>query len=95
MSDLVKRLRSGSHNRETTALAGVFHDARCLEAADRIEALEALLKEAAVELTDNVHAEYSPESLAYPSVHRSYERDMDLPNRIRAALGDTGSDTDA
>jgi hypothetical protein len=38
--DLIQRLRSGHHNLILTVLGGVKHDERCLEAADRIDALE-------------------------------------------------------
>ena len=44
--DLVKRLRAGVRPYDTITLAGVKHDPRCLEAADRIESLEAALQAA-------------------------------------------------
>ena len=43
ISGIVQRLRSGTHNSEKTTLAGVEHDLRCLEAAERIEELEKAL----------------------------------------------------
>lgn len=45
-AELIKRLRSGSINAEPIVLAGVEHDARCLEAADEIEKLRKQMREA-------------------------------------------------
>lgn len=55
---------------------------------DRIEELEALLTEAATELEDTAKGLLSPGKY-YPSEAARYERDMDLPRRIRAALEQT------
>ena len=51
----------------------------------RIEQLEALLTEAATELEDDAIGRVTPRK-HYPTEAVRYARDMDLPNRIRAAL---------
>lgn len=59
---------------------------RALPAPD-VAALVNLLDEARSDLGVYVGAEYPPELRdKYPSVHRQYERDMELCRRIDAAL---------
>ena len=41
---LINDLLGGDHHKRTTRLAGVSHDERCLEAADEIERLRAVIK---------------------------------------------------
>ena len=59
----------------------------CDEAAAEIGRLRALLKEAADELAFAYHDQH-PNRADYPDEMRRYNRDMDLVNRIREALGD-------
>jgi len=44
MTDLIQRLRSGTHNEEPVTVGGVEHDKRCLEAADEIERLQKVVE---------------------------------------------------
>lgn len=45
--NLCRQLRAGLHMADGITLAGVRHDRRCLRAADRIDELEAALREIA------------------------------------------------
>ena len=57
----------------------------------RIEALTALLTEAAADLTACVNAEYPPDTCAqYPHIAKRHHRDMELVRRIQAALTGKG-----
>ena len=73
-TDLITRLRDDYQ--KTVEL--------CAEAAEEIERLKALLKEAADELGTIADMAY-PDRNDYPDEMRRYERDMDLPNRIDEA----------
>ncbi len=57
--------------------------------ADRIEALEALVKELVDEVGDDIQSRYSVAEEMRPDETRRWKRDMDLVNRARAALKDT------
>lgn len=75
---------------ETAALreALLGMTARCLKAEARVAELTSLLTEAGAEIEADIESKYeAADVLAYPSMARKYEQDMDLPRRIRAALG--------
>jgi hypothetical protein len=74
MGDLVKRLRSGFDPSTLITLGGKRHDGRSLEAADRIEALEAQLA-AADELArciEDLQATWAPNASGIPESLAAY-----------------------
>jgi hypothetical protein len=50
------------------------------------EILKKLLAEAVREIHDDILERYPPDILKYPDQKRRYEREMDLVNKINAAL---------
>jgi len=76
MTDIVDRLRDDYE--KTIEL--------CAEAAEEIERLRELLEEAAADLALQCDHEHQARE-TYPDEMRRYKRDMDLVNRIRAAIG--------
>ncbi len=72
MSDLVERLKRGWHGMAVITLGGVRHLEICLEAADRIEALEDLVRNSTFEwasdwdLFDSVCSQEQPVDYAKP-----------------------------